>query len=82
MSIGIPCNACVNGWCGNCVAEKLEVAGFIESATFHCSCVNNGHPNRKTKDNLNKAIFSKQKDIEPAHLREIQSDTDDEFEDE
>ena len=70
MTIGIPCNACSNGFCGNCVGDKLETMKFIESAKHHCSCANEGHPNSVTKNNTNKAVFSKKKDTEPAHARE------------
>jgi len=79
--IGIPCNGCSNGFCGNCVGEKLETMEFIESAKFHCSCANDGHPNRITKDRPHKTIFSKKKDDEPVHMREVQGNTDDDFRD-
>jgi len=40
-----PCNACVNGNCGSCVAERLEKEGHIRSAKFHCGCAEKGHKN-------------------------------------
>jgi len=81
MTLGIPCNSCDNGTCGNCVAEKLEGMGFIESAKYHCSCANNGHSNNKSKDLPNKTVFSSKKDTEPVHPREIQPDSDDNYRD-
>lgn len=82
MTLGIPCNPCANGACGNCVADKLEIMGFIQNASFHCSCVNNGHKNKVSKELPNKAVFSKKRDTDPVHTREIQSDSDDEYREE
>jgi len=79
--IGIPCNSCANGFCGNCSAQKLENTGFIRSAKFHCICANSGHKNEKSKDMPNKAIFSKKKDEEPHSFGKIQGDADDDFRD-
>jgi len=79
--IGIPCNACSNGFCGNCVGDKLETMEFIESAEFHCGCAKDGHPNSITKKNTNKNVFSSKKDTDEVHPRTIQSDTDDDFRD-
>jgi len=73
---GIPCNSCSNGTCGNCVAVKLETMGFIHSAKYHCSCANNGHSNNTSKELPNKTVFSSKKDTEPAHLREVQDNSD------
>lgn len=73
MSIGIACNPCSNGFCGNCVGEKLETTGFIHDAKFHCKCASDGHPNRVTKERPNKEIFSKKRDdyTPPAEIKEI-----------
>lgn len=73
MTSGIPCNPCDNGICGNCVAERLVVTGFIENASDHCSCARDGHPNRVTKERPNKAVFSKKRDdyTPPAEIKEI-----------
>jgi len=73
MISGIPCNSCDNGICGNCVAEKLVVTGFIQKASDHCSCAVDGHSNKVTKDRPNKAIFSKKKDdyTTPAEIKMV-----------
>ncbi len=81
MTIGIPCNPCSNGFCGNCVGDKLQKMGFVRNASDHCSCADKGHTNVITKDLPNKTVFSKKKDTEPSHSREIQADTDDDFKD-
>lgn len=74
MNSGLPCNPCENGTCGNCVAEKLVVTGFIRSANDHCVCAADGHAEKiVTKELPNKAVFSKKKDdyMPPAEIREI-----------
>ncbi len=82
MTIGIPCNSCANGTCGNCAAERLETMNFIRSAKHHCSCANNGHSNSKSKDLPHKTAFSSKRDTDPAHPREIQGNSDDAFQEE
>jgi len=81
MTLGIPCNSCAHDTCGSCVAEKLEGMGFIQSAKYHCSCANKGHHNTKSQELPNKTVFSSKKDTDPAHPREIQGNTDDEYRD-
>jgi len=81
MTIGLPCNSCTNGICGNCVAEKSEDRGFIRSAKYHCACANKGHTNNKFKELPNKTVFSSKRDTEPVPSREIQADFDDDFTD-
>lgn len=78
MTLGIPCNACANGFCGSCSAVKLENTGFIRSAKYHCICANNGHTNKKSKDMPNKAIFSKKKDTDTHHPETSDDFTEDE----
>jgi len=77
MTIGIPCNPCTNGTCGNCVGVKLESSGFIRDAKDHCSCANNGHSNQKVRDMPNTTMLGSKKDTEPAHLKEAQGNFDD-----
>lgn len=74
MISGLPCNACDRGTCGNCVAERLVVTGFIQKASDHCSCAAKGHPNKVTKDRPNKAVFSQKRDDDytpPAEIKMV-----------
>jgi len=80
MTLGIPCNSCANGSCGNCVAEKSKTLGFIRSAKYHCSCANKGHSNSISKDLPNKTVFSSKRDVEPTHPRETLGNFNDNFE--
>jgi len=72
--VGIPCNPCSNGICGNCVAVKLESVGFINRAKDHCSCANNGHTNKITKDLPHKNPFGSKKDTETTPSKEVSED--------
>ncbi len=72
MISGLPCNACSNNFCGNCVAEKLEQIGFIRKSSDHCSCAAEGHSDKIVSKELpNKAVFSKKKDdyTPPAEIK-------------
>jgi len=77
--INIPCNSCANGSCGSCVGDKLEIMGYIRSAKHHCSCANNGHSNNMSKKLPNKTILGSKKDTEPAHPKEVHTNSDDEY---
>lgn len=62
----MPCNACDNGGCGSCIAEKLERDGHIRSAKTHCGCAETGHNNITELNRPKvKSMFSKVKDDEP-----------------
>ncbi len=63
--IGLNCNSCSNGTCGNCVEEKLQTMGFIQNAKYHCLCASKGHSNNISKENPNKTILHSKKDTEP-----------------
>lgn len=79
MSSGFPCNPCGNGICGNCVAEKLEQLGFIQKASVHCKCAEEGHSDKIVSKKLpNKAVFSKKKDdyTPPAEIKMVDESDD------
>lgn len=52
----IPCNPCVNGNCGSCVAERLQTQGHIRDAKFHCGCAEHGHKNSLESKQTTKEI--------------------------